>query len=77
MLSQLSEKLLLENKKLKFKVDSLNGTIKTLKANNKKLDNFKQKIDNKKLQFCQDAEQLKNLLELSEKKTKQLLLLKF
>lgn len=70
VLSELSEKLLIENKKLKIKVDKLNETIRVLKANNKKLETFKQKIDNKKLQFRQDTDELKNLLESTEKKNK-------
>lgn len=60
----------MENKKLKIKVENLNETIKVLKAKNKKLETFKQKIDNKKLQFCQDADKFKNLVEVTEKKNK-------
>lgn len=70
VLSQLSEKLLMENKKLKIKVDNHNETIRVLKAKNKKLESFKQKIDKKKLQFCHETEELKNLLKLTERKNK-------
>lgn len=70
VLSQLSEKLLMENKKLKIKVDRLNETVRVLKAKNKSLESFKRKIDNKKLEFGQNSAELKNLLALTEKKNR-------
>lgn len=66
VLSQLSEKLLGENKKMKMKLDNLNATIKILKSKNQKLETFKKKIDNKKCKFSQDSDELALLVKSIE-----------
>lgn len=57
---------MVENKKLKSKIDGLNATIRSLKVKNQKLENFKKKIDNKKLKFCQDSNELALLVKSTE-----------
>lgn len=66
VLSQISQKLLVENKKIKMKLDSLNKTIKILKSKNQKLEDFKKKIENKKLKFLQDSDELALLVKSTE-----------
>lgn len=70
MLSQLSDKLIVENKKLKVKVEGLNATIKILKSKNVKLENFKKNIDNKKVKFSKDSDELALLVKSTETKNK-------
>lgn len=70
VLSQISEKLLAENKKLKGRTETLNATIKILKSKNQKLENFKKKIDHKKLKFAQDSDELAFLVNSTESKNK-------
>lgn len=66
VLSKISEKLMLESKKLKSKIETLNATIRNLKKKNQQLENFKKKIDNKKLKFSQDSDELALLIESTE-----------
>lgn len=68
VLSKISEKLLLENKKLKVKLENLNATIRILKSKNQKLENFKKKIDTKKMKFSQDSDELAKLVESTKTK---------
>ncbi len=70
VLSKISEKLLLENKKLKLKLESLNEVVRGLKAKNKQLDDFKKKIDNKKMQFGQDSDKLAKMIDSTKTKNK-------
>lgn len=70
VLSKISEKLLLDNKRLKIKLDNLSATIRGLKAKNQQLENFKIRIDNKKLKFAQDSDELENLIESTTTKNR-------
>lgn len=65
-LSKISERLMLENKKLKSKIETLNVTIRMLKKKNQQLENFKKKVDNKKLKFSQDSDELALLIDSTE-----------
>lgn len=66
VLSQLSEKMLAENKKLKVKVEDLNKTIRILKSKNLKMENFKKKMENKKSKNLQDSQELGRLVKSTE-----------
>lgn len=69
-LTKVNEKLFVENKKLKMKISNLSATIATLKKKVKQLENFRNKIDNKKTKFCQDTEELERLVASTQKKNK-------
>lgn len=68
ILSKISEKLLLDNKRLKMKLDNLGGIIRGLKAKNQRLENFKKRIENKKLKFSQETDELENIIESTKTK---------
>lgn len=70
ILSKMLEKLFADNKKLKLKVDGLTKTIRCLKTANQKLENFKKKIDNKKLKYVREADELSLLVASTERKNK-------
>lgn len=70
VLSAVNTKLFEENKKLKFKINNLNGIIAILKKKNLQLENFRTKVDNKKAKFCQDSEELARLVDSSLTKNK-------
>lgn len=70
VLTKIADGLLMENKKLKVNANSLNATIRILKTKNQKLENLKKKIDNKKLKFSQDADELEKLVNSTGKKNK-------
>lgn len=76
VLSKISEKLMLENKKLKSKMETLNATIRVLKTKNQRLEDFKQKVDKKKLKFSQDADELALLIDSTEQTNEEVFTLK-
>lgn len=70
VLVKISEKYVLENKKLKSKVDSLNSIVRILKAKSQQFENLKKKISNKKLKFVEDSNELALLVDSSQRKNK-------
>lgn len=70
VLSTVNKKLFEENKKLKLKMNTLNATIAILKQKNKRLENFRIKVDAKKAKFCEDSEELARLVDSTLKKNK-------
>lgn len=70
VLTKVNEKMFEENKKLKSKISSLSATVTILTRKNKQLENFRKKIDNKKLKFQEDSEELDLLIESTKKKNK-------
>lgn len=61
-LSKVNEKLFIENKKQKLKIDSLSATNLFLKTKNRQLENYKSKMINKKLKFSQEVDELDRLV---------------
>lgn len=70
VLSKMTEKYVIENKKLKSKVDSLNSTVRILKAKSQQFENLKKKINNKKFKFVEDSNELAVLVDSSQRKNK-------
>lgn len=70
VLAKVSEKLFIENKKLKLKVTTLNSTVGILKKKNKQLENWKSKTNNKKLKFSQEIDELELLADSVRTKNK-------
>lgn len=56
------------NKKLKAKIVDIRATVAHLKKKNKQLENFRQKIENKKSKYGQDSLELEELVTSSQKK---------
>lgn len=69
-LSKVNEKLFIENKKLKLKINSLSANVQLFKTKNRQLENFKTKMTNKKWKFVQDGEEIERLVESSKRKNK-------
>lgn len=55
-----------ENKKLQSKIVELSSTVTNLKAKNRQLTNFKNKIESKKTKFEKDSEELNRLMDTSK-----------
>lgn len=53
-----------------MKLDSLSEVVRGLKAKNKQLDDFKKKIENKKMQFGQDSDELAKMIDSTKTKNK-------
>lgn len=70
VLSKVNDKMFVENKKLKSQISALSTTISMLKKKNKQLENFRTKIDNKKLKFHDDSAELDRLIASTKKKNK-------
>lgn len=70
VLSKMLEKFMMENKKLKSKVESLNSSVRILKAKSQQFENLKKKINNKKLKFVEDSNELTLLVDSSQRKNK-------
>lgn len=70
VLSKMLEKYVMENKKLKSKVESLNSIVRILKAKSIQFENLKKKINNKKLKFIEDSNELALLVDSSQRKNK-------
>lgn len=67
---KISEKLLIENKKLKLKNDKQSTTIQLLRKQNRQLETFKDKMTKKKLKFSHEADELGALIESTKLKNK-------
>lgn len=65
-----STKMFEEIKKLKSKISTLSTTIAMLKKENKRLESFRIKIDNKKLKFQDDSVELERLVRFTKKSNK-------
>ncbi len=70
VLSKVSEKLFLENKKLKMKVANLNNTIGNFKKQCQRLENFKNKMESKKLKFSKELDEIELLADSTRIKNK-------
>ncbi len=60
------KKLFEENKKLKLKITELTSIVASLKKKNKEQENLVKKIDNKRLKFEKDSEELKQLFQTNK-----------
>lgn len=69
-LSKISEKLFLENKTLKIKINNLNATLLIMKKNNRKLENIIEKMNKQKLKHEQDVDELAALVDSTKMKNK-------
>lgn len=70
VVSKIAEQLLLENKKLKEKVASLNTTVGVLKRKNKQLDNFQTKVEKKEIDHSKEHLELEALVASTKKTNK-------
>lgn len=69
-LSKVAEKLLIENKKLQSKMIKLQATNQLMKKKIQQLENFKNKMMNKKLKFSKEVDELELLVASTKMKNK-------
>lgn len=72
VVSKIAEQLLVENKKLKAKVFSLNTTVGILKAKIKQLENFKSKVERKEMEHSKELRDLEFLVASTNETNKEI-----
>lgn len=72
VISKASEKLFEENKKLKLKIMKLTKDNALLRSKHAQLENFKKKMENKKLQQEMEENELKNLIQSTKRTNTQI-----
>lgn len=68
VLSKVNAKLFQDNRKLQLKVGNLNATVAMYKKKNQQLENYKKKIENKKVKFLEDSDVLDGLVKSTQNK---------